>query len=49
MHKEFGETPTELSEVAAIMGYKPLNEDLDVDEIEPEIDDFEDDKIEGQS
>ena len=44
MHKQFGETPTDISEVAKIMGYKPLDEELDVDE--KEDDDFEDDIIE---
>ena len=32
MDKQFGETPTDISEVAKIMGYKPLNEELDIDE-----------------
>ena len=43
MDKQFGETPTDISEVAKIMGYKPLNEELDVDEKD---DDEEDGDIE---
>jgi hypothetical protein len=46
MHKQFGETPTDISEVATIMGYKPFNESLDVDEKDPE--DLEDETADKQ-
>jgi hypothetical protein len=44
MTARFGESPIDPNEVAKVMGYKPYNEPLDVDE--KEVDDLEDEALE---
>ena len=41
MTTRFGESPIDPDEVAKIMGYKPTNEELDVDEKEDGIEEDE--------